>query len=54
MTPGQAIRTYCVHCCGGQNARVAGCDGDETASGKVSYRVGFIPTGLERVVRPSG
>lgn len=28
MTPGRAIRTFCVSCCGGDSREVKSCDGD--------------------------
>ncbi len=52
MTPGQAIRRHCIHCCGGQGARVTGCDGDELASGDGFQPCGFHPHRLGKG-RPS-
>lgn len=41
VTPGRAIRLYCIRCCGGQASAVVGCDGDESARKK-----GFSPCGF--------
>lgn len=52
MTPGEAIRRYCVHCCGGQASAVAGCDGDESAREKGFMSCEFHPYRLGKG-RPS-
>lgn len=31
LTPGEAIKRYCVRCCGGQGKAVESCDGDSSA-----------------------
>lgn len=52
MTPGEAIRRYCVHCCGGQASAVAGCDGDESVREKGFNSCEFHPYRLGKG-RPS-